>query len=472
MHDAPLTKPSGLNRPNRTFGSYLTLITAVGLAWHVLFIQFEAPIHFLTDEFWFVTQARRLFTSVAFTNPYDGYPSALHAPLGAIVVAPLAWIWPHGDDHLRLFSALVGTTTVVVFGFVGRKFGGDRVGLLAAAIAVVTPDLWMASGLVSDDTLTALLTLSVLSVAYDGLSGWTWRRGLGFGMLIGLLVLASSESLSFAALLLIGLTVHHLRHHPPKAWLGIAAPTLLAAAICGAILTPWLAYTSSRFDGHVVLTTNLGQTLNSSNNPSTYYPGPNFGYQVPLPPVVKATPAQRNNEAEMDTIQRRDAIDYARSHLSRLVLVLPLRALWEWSLLHPSLVAQRETGLDYPSWTAYVQAVGTWILLPLGIFGIWRLRRRRFAIWPLVMMVVLGTANGMIFTPSFRYRIDGIVALVIGAAAALDWCWTRLWGSTPSLDQPPTTPDGRPTLSRHGGDRSHMSSPAGSSSSRPAFAEI
>ena len=151
MPDASLTDAPTQIHPNRRFARSLAIITVVGLAWRILFIQFESPVHFLTDEFWFVTQARRLFSSVAFTNPYDGYPSALHAPLGAIVVAPLAWIWPHGDDHLRLFSALIGAATVVVFGFVGRKFGGDRVGLLAAVVAVVTPDLWMASGLVSDD---------------------------------------------------------------------------------------------------------------------------------------------------------------------------------------------------------------------------------------------------------------------------------------------------------------------------------
>ena len=198
----------------------------------------------------------------------------------------------------------------------------------------------------------------------------------------------------------------------------------------------------------MVLTTNLGQTLNSANNPSTYYPGPNFGYQVPLPPYVRATTAQRNNEAEMDTIERRDALDYARAHLSRLVFVLPLRALWEWSLLHPSVVAERETGLDYPSWTAYVQAVGTWILLPLGIFGIWLLRRRRFVVWPLVTMVALATANGMIFTPSFRYRIDGIVALVIGGAAALDWCWRRLWSPRVVITEGAVEPDSTSAVHR------------------------
>ncbi len=76
--------------------------------------------------------------------------------------------------------------------------------------------------------------------------------------------------------------------------------------------------------------------------------------------------------------------------------------------------------MSHLSWTGTVPAAGTWILLAHGVTGLRLLRRRRQVIWPLVSMLVLATAYGVAFTPSFRYRIDGIVALVIGSAATLD----------------------------------------------------
>lgn len=413
-------------RAGARFTVRLGIITAVGLAWRIWFIQMEAPIRFLTDEFWFDTEARRLFTAARFTDPVFGYPTAIHAPLGAVAFAPLVWIWPHGDDHLRLFSAVVGAATVVAFGVVGRKFAGDRVGLLAASLAVVTPDLWMSSGLVTGDALTALLTVCVLGVTYEALHSLTWPRGVLLGVLLGLLVLSSSESLALAVLIPAGLALRQWRRHPVRQWPKRTVPVLVAVVMVAVVLTPWLAYNGSRFDGQVILTTNLGQTLISSNNPSTYFPGTDFGYQDILPPAVHATPVQRRDEPYMDDLQRRDAVDYARAHVSRLAVVLPLRVLWLWSLRHPAVVAERESLMGYPSWTGSVQAVGTWILLALGIAGLWVLRRRHQVIWPLVTMLVLATANGLVFTPSFRYRLDGIVALVMGSAATLDWGWGRL----------------------------------------------
>ncbi|HVF77985.1 MAG TPA: glycosyltransferase family 39 protein [Solirubrobacteraceae bacterium] len=57
----------------------------------------------------------------------------------------LAWLWTHvfgtGEVGLRSFSALLGTTTIVVVWAIGRRLGGDRAALAAAALAAVNPML-------------------------------------------------------------------------------------------------------------------------------------------------------------------------------------------------------------------------------------------------------------------------------------------------------------------------------------------
>jgi 4-amino-4-deoxy-L-arabinose transferase-like glycosyltransferase len=417
---------------------YLGIIGAVGLVGRVLFVRTEAPIRFLTDEFWFVVEARRVFSSHPFTDPVFGYPTALHGPLGAVVLAPLAWLLPHSTSSLRLFSALIGTATVISCGVVGRRFGGHRVGLAAAVVAALTPDLWMASGLVGDDALAALLFVWVVAVTYAALDRWTWPRGVALGVLLGLLTLCFTGSLEVTAVLLVGLACHEVRRAGPRARLRGALASLVAVAALLVVLAPWLAFNHHRFHGNLVITTELGQTLNQSNNAATYFQGPDFGYQTILPPPVSATSDQKMSEPTMDRIERDQALGYVRTHWTRLVYVLPLRALWEWSLWRPGLVADREVLMGFPSWTGDVQAVGTWILLALGAAGLWLLRRRGVAVWPLVALLVLATANGVAFTPSYRYRMGGIIALIFLAAVAVDRGRT-VWTARPQSARSPGT---------------------------------
>jgi len=399
----------------------LAAVAALGLVGRLLFVRTEASVRFLTDEFWFMVEARRLFSAKLFTDPVFGYPTALHGPLGVLAYAPFAWLWPNASSGLRYVSVLLGTVAIVVVGLVGRRFGGDRVGLLAAVVAALTPDLLMASGLIGDDALAALLFVCVIGVTYAALERWTWRHAIALGVLLGLLTLCFTGSLELAAALLVGLAFHHHRRRTEAAArLGGTTASLLATAVLLVVLTPWMAFNYHRFDGSIVLTTELGQTLNQSNNAGTYFQGPSFGYQTILPPPVSATPAQHLSEPTMDRLERDSALRYARAHWSRLVYVLPLRALWEWSLWRPSLVAQREELMGFRSWTGDVQAVGTWLLLGLGAAGLWVLRRRRTPIWPLVTLLVLATANGVAFTPSYRYRMGGIIALVLMSAVAID----------------------------------------------------
>ena len=113
-----------------------------------------------------------------------------HAPLSWIVKEPLH---DHVREH-RYTMVLLGTLLVGLIGLLGRRIGGDTVGLVAAGIAAVSPNIWVNDGLVMSETLTALTVVGAMFAAL----WWRDRPSLGAGRggrarLCGLAVLARVE---------------------------------------------------------------------------------------------------------------------------------------------------------------------------------------------------------------------------------------------------------------------------------------
>jgi 4-amino-4-deoxy-L-arabinose transferase-like glycosyltransferase len=97
--------------------------------------------------------------------------SLLHAIRGSESSPPLyyvlAWVWTHvfgtGEVGMRSFSALLGTATIPVVWALGRRIGGDRAGLFAAALVAVNPMLvWFSQETRAYALLVLLAALSAL----------------------------------------------------------------------------------------------------------------------------------------------------------------------------------------------------------------------------------------------------------------------------------------------------------------------
>jgi mannosyltransferase len=79
----------------------------------------------------------------------------------------LAWLWTHvfgtGEVGLRSFSALLGTATIPVVWALGRRIGGDRAALFAAALIAVNPMLvWFSQEARAYGLLVLLAALAAL----------------------------------------------------------------------------------------------------------------------------------------------------------------------------------------------------------------------------------------------------------------------------------------------------------------------
>ncbi|MGI9100747.1 MAG: glycosyltransferase family 39 protein [Solirubrobacteraceae bacterium] len=130
----------------------------------------------------------------------------------------LAWLWSQllgtGEVALRSLPALLGTATIPVVWALGRRLGGDRAGIAAAALVAVNPMLvWFSQ----EARVYALLAL------LGALSALLWLRALeaprsarlaGWGV-----VAALALATHYFAVFLVG---------PQALWLALRAPTLRA----------------------------------------------------------------------------------------------------------------------------------------------------------------------------------------------------------------------------------------------------
>ena len=135
------------------------------------------------DELFYNAEANYIAAGHGFNEPYGARfdpgakhrPAADHPPLTVLVLTPVAWLSDHPPlswmineplhDHVRedrYTMVVLGTVLVVLVGLLGRRLGGDTVGLVAAAIAAVAPNLWVNDGLVMSETVTGLMVVGAM----------------------------------------------------------------------------------------------------------------------------------------------------------------------------------------------------------------------------------------------------------------------------------------------------------------------
>jgi mannosyltransferase len=147
----------------------------------------------------------------------------------------LAWLWTQlagtGEVGMRSLSALLGSATIAAVWALGRRLGGERAGLVAAAVVAVNPMLVWFSQEARAYALLALLA---------ALSALLWLRmlerpGVGRG-LAWALVAALALATHYYAIFLVG---------PQALWLLVRVPdrraraaALVPLAVAGAALAP------------------------------------------------------------------------------------------------------------------------------------------------------------------------------------------------------------------------------------------
>ncbi len=398
-----------------SFRRWLGLITAVGAAWRLGYL-FADKLHdplLLNDSLYYSIQAGRNSEGDWFREALTSLPGAEHGPLTVLYLTP--WSLGAGDNvpWQRFAVTLVGIGAVFVIGLFGERLAGPRVGLVAAGIAAVYPNLWINDSLVMSESLAVLIVAGALVVAldFDRRPG-VWRAVV-LGLLVGLGALTRAEIILFA-FGFAALAWWRSAGHPRR----VLMPVLILVTTFVTV-APWALYNLARFEEPVLLTTNGERTLLGANCDSTYYD--DLGsWDIRC---LSAVPVPDGADPSVGAGRRRHvALDYASEHLGRVPIVVAARVGRLADVYGLRSLVALDAGEEKARWAVWTGIATWWVLAPLAVVG-WvvagRDPRRRYLRWWLVVPLAAVLLTAVLFYGAHRIRAPAEPVVVVLAAAGV-----------------------------------------------------
>ena len=300
----------------------LGLVAIAGLALRVAYVLItKNPRHLGGDDFYYHHGANLLVDGRGFVDPiqllqfHRSTPGATHPP-GYIVALALPSLLRLRSvlDH-QMWSCIIGAGTIVVVGFAGKEIAGPRVGLAAAAIAAVYPNIWFYDSVVMSETLILFTTALTILIAYRFARQPSVRLAIGLGVSVGITALTRAESILLVPILLVPLALW-LRGPAMRRRLQLLA---ISAGVTLVTIAPWVGYNLVRFEHPVYLSSNLELTLLSANCDQTYS-GPFLGFWA-FQCGTRFTPP-RGDASVQAAFYRRKVREYVSDHKSRVPVVV------------------------------------------------------------------------------------------------------------------------------------------------------
>ncbi|KLR60060.1 Dolichyl-phosphate-mannose-protein mannosyltransferase [Actinobacteria bacterium IMCC26207] len=434
--------------PDKRFLAWLTPILVVALAVRVGFVLIrQSSVQLVTgDAYWYHFQAKLVAQGRGFLNPFDFYKEGIvsqgadHPPGFVVVLTILDWLGIDSPQGQRLVMCLLGTVSVAVIAFLGRRLGGVRVGLIAAAIAALYPNMWINDGMLMVETVFILAT----AVALLGCYRYVSRPNRVDVAVISLALTVAAMTRPEAILLFLLLPVPIVLGRREVAWKERVLQLVLASCIPILAFAPWVLYNQSRFEDPVFISTGAGQTLAAGNCDLTFS-GVHLGFYdtkcLLAPQIQEPTTTDRSLR---DSEYREIARSYIGAHSSELPKVMAARVGRVWHLFR----VDQSVGLDgfiegraggAPGSGFFLVREALWayfVLVPLAIYGLVALRRRRTLVYPLLMQPALVTLVAAMTFGITRYRAGAEVTIVVCAAVAIEIIANKLF--------PPRTPEVQP----------------------------
>ncbi len=342
-------------------------------------------------------------------------------PLYPYLLAIIFSVAGHSLAWVRLIQACLGAASCLLLGLAGRRFFGNRAGIIAALGLAVYPPAIFFDGLIqksSLDIFLVTLSLALLGEFYHR-RDWKWLAALGAAT--AALVLNRENALVLYPVIAAWL-LFCFRDVPVRrrmAWTSV----FLAASL--AVLLP-VGLRNFAVGGEFVLTTSqMGPNFFIGNNPLAR------GSYAPLVPergdaaferqdaerLASEAAGRKLSPREVSDYWLRKSISYIRSQPAHWLALLGKKA---WLTLHADEIPDTESIEAYSDYSRILRVLG-WlhfgVILPFAVLGAWHCRRdwrRLLILYGMLTAMVLSVA---LFYVVARYR-HPLVPLVLMFAGA------------------------------------------------------
>lgn len=391
------------------------------------------------DSYAYIVSGAR-FTREGFSGLNGRFP-----PLNQLYQALIDWVFVGEDAQFMglessrvhsLAGSLWAVPAVIGLALLGRRLGGNRLGVLAGVMVAASPVLIDYSARVVGETIVVAVMPWMLLVAFSLLDRPHVSKALGLGVLLAALALLRAEMIAVVP----GLAAVMLWTWRSALGQRRIIMVSLAVALPVGATALWSSYSSNNLIGddatQIAGASSLETTMLAGNCREIMATGPQMGWKSyrctgigsPGDPLVR-----RFNSTDD---KRQLLVDELKaSGPVRVTVVSSLKVLRSAGLFQPATTVDYQATLSrWPS-LPYYWAETVWIWAVITMAGGGALVLRRLRVNMLVLAVPLTVVAATIFAtfgfPRYRLSIDPI--LYLGAAAFL----TSAWGTYRGRRSPP-----------------------------------
>ena len=306
---------------------------------------------------------------------------------------------------VKIAQSIVGGVGVFLIAWAAYRMAGRRPAMAAAAIAAIYPPLVWISGFVYSEALFWPIGLTVALAFNHTLAharSTAWKPALVFGVVTGLAVLVRAATVPFVPL--AGLWLLWKRQFRALAWFAVGLAI---------VLTPWTIRNYEHHGRLVLVASDGGVTFWTGNNPLASGEG-DMAANPQLKFANQALKARHPQltEEQLEPIYYRESFTWIREQ----------PAAWIWLMLKKAFYLVVPIGPSYKVHSAryyLASLLSVGLLLPLAVYGGWRLGSRRAYMTGMWILAAGAVATCLVFFPQERFRIPVLdPALILLASGA------------------------------------------------------
>lgn len=405
---------------------WLSLIVAAAVVARIAFlVLFGHTLSLQTSGY--DAYAVNLIEGQGYTRFEDRSGDSDLPPLYPFFLAGIYKLFGRDPIPVAIVQAGLDVLVMLLLYGIGRRVGGETVGLLAAGFYGFYPYLLFQNLTLNDTGIFILLLVAGIWLAYRAADSHDWRYVAAIGGVFGLGALTKTLILLMLPMLVI-IWWHKFGWRQAIRW------SLISGLVMVAVLTPWTIRNIGLHETFVLVSTNGGSNLHQGNNAcvADYLAR---GWDAQWVDCLEKTP-DTLSEVEADRWHRKQAIDYLWDHPNEWPHLFGTKfwVLWSPAIMPYDVPAgaklEDDAVLQYNTRTfqaaRIIHLVYFTPLLALGIIGLVMAWHDKRPVALLVVPILTVTIAYLIFHPSTRYRAPADPFVFILAAYAVSRLLDRI----------------------------------------------